>query len=47
MNSEGVACSRCRTGRLVCKRVVNGRFVIEECDRCHSMFVKLLDVDKL
>ena len=42
MNGRGVACSRCRTGKRVYKRIVIGRFMIEECNRCKSIFVKVL-----
>ena len=42
MNGKGVACGRCKSGKLVFKRVVNGRFMVEECDSCGSVFVRLL-----
>jgi hypothetical protein len=45
MNRKGVACGRCRSGRLALKRIANCRFRIEECDRCGSVFVRLLDRD--
>jgi transposase-like protein len=40
MNGKGVACGRCKSGKLVCKHVVKSRFVVMECDGCGSTFVR-------
>ena len=44
MRVAGLSCRKCRSGRLVFKCVV-GMFMVEKCDRCGSVFVRVLGGD--